>query len=155
MSEGQSPSPGEQPRSLGRSTLAVLAGFLATALISLATDQLFHVLKVYPPWGQAMDDPGQNILALSYRILYGIGGGYLAALLAPRNPMHHAIALGVVGLLPCIGGVAAATMVHLGPLWYPIALLVTAFPSAWLGGTFYMRLSRARNPENGDRNSAA
>ena len=55
---------------MGRSIVAVVAGFLAVVALSLATDQLFHVLEVYPPWGQPMNDTGDNLLALSYRVVY-------------------------------------------------------------------------------------
>ena len=126
------------PRRLGRSTLAVLAGFVATAVVSVGTDQVLHMLRVYPPWGQPMEEPGLNLLALSYRIVYTIGGGYIAARLAPRNPMRHALALGVVGLVPSIAGVIVAiTAVHLGPIWYPIAIVLTAMPCVWLGGIIH------------------
>jgi hypothetical protein len=64
---------------------AVLAGFIVVAAVSLATDQVFHVLKVYPPWGEPMRAPGANALALAYRIVYSILGGYITAKLAPRN----------------------------------------------------------------------
>src|SRR5882672_667509 len=53
------------PRNLLRSTGAVLAGMVAVIALSLGPDQLLHVLEVYPPWGQAMHEPGLNILALS------------------------------------------------------------------------------------------
>jgi len=38
----------------GRSVGAVLAGFVVVAGLSLATDQVLHVLRVYPPWGEPM-----------------------------------------------------------------------------------------------------
>jgi hypothetical protein len=80
-----------------RSTAAVLSGFLAVFALSLVTDQVLHVLGLYPPWGQPMHEPGLNALALAYRSVYAVAGSYLAARLAPRNPMRHALALGVVG----------------------------------------------------------
>jgi hypothetical protein len=49
---------GSQSRRLLRSTGAVVAGFMVVFVLSLATDQLLHVLNVYPPWGQPMHDPG-------------------------------------------------------------------------------------------------
>jgi len=52
------------------SVAAVVAGFGSVAALSLATDQLLHVLEVYPPWGEPMHDPALNLLALFYRILY-------------------------------------------------------------------------------------
>jgi surface polysaccharide O-acyltransferase-like enzyme len=81
---------------------------------------------------------GLNLLALSYRIVYAIIGSYLAARLAPRNPMRHALILGVIGIvLSSLGAVTAITMVDVGPAWYPIALVLTTMPCAWLGGALY------------------
>jgi hypothetical protein len=128
------------PRNLPRSIGAVLLGFIAVVGITLATDQLFHVLEVYPPWGEPMWDTGQNVLALSYRIVYATLGSYLAARLAPRNPMRHALVLGVVGFVASVAGAIVAIFVaDLGPAWYPIALVVTALPCAWLGGVLYVK----------------
>ena len=127
-----------QPRRLWRSTGALLAGFIVVVVLSLGTDQLLHVLEVYPPWGQPMYDTGLLSLALAYRCVYGVIGGYIVASLAPRNPMRHALISGVVGfVLSLVGGVAAMTTRDLGPIWYPSALVVTAIPCAWLGGLLH------------------
>ena len=131
--------PDPQPRRLGRSTGAVLFGFLAVVVLSLCTDELLHVLRVYPPWGQPMPAPGDNLLALSYRIVYGVLGGHIAARFAPRNPMRHAVVLGIVGLVVSTAGAIATIPMHLGPAWYPIALAVTALPCSWLGGLLFGR----------------
>jgi len=126
------------PRRTGRSAGAVLLGFAAVVALSLGTDQLLHVLEVYPPWGQPMHDPGLNLLALSYRIVYAIFGSFLAARFAPRRPMLHAMVLGFVGLVvSSAGAVAAISMADLGPSWYPIALVLTALPCAWAGGRLH------------------
>src|SRR5262245_38898610 len=118
-----------------RSTFAVLAGFFVVALLSLATDQVLHSLEVYPPWGEPMREPGLNLLALSYRILFTIFGGYLTATLAPDSPMRHVVVLGVLGtVVATAGALAAITMADLGPSWYPIALALTGFPCVWVGG---------------------
>ncbi len=122
------------PRRLGRSAAAIFLGFITVVVLSLGTDQLLHVLQVYPPWGQAMHDPGLNLLALSYRIVYTIVGGYITARFAPQNPIRHALALGVIGTIVGTAGAIATIPMHLGPSWYPIALVVTALPCAWLGG---------------------
>ena len=122
-----------------KSTAAVLLGLVAVIVLSLATDQVFHVLKVYPPWGQPMYDPRLNLLALAYRIPYAVLGSYIAARFAPRRPMRHALILGFIGLgLSLIGGIVAMRM-HLGPNWFPISLSLTALPCAWLGGVLYTR----------------
>jgi hypothetical protein len=125
------------PRRLLRSTGAVLFGFVAVVALSLGTDQVLHVLQVYPPWGQPMYETGLLLLALSYRIVYAVVGSYLAAWFAPRNPMRHALVLGVVGLVLSTAGAIATIPMDLGPSWYPIALVLTALPCAWLGGALY------------------
>jgi len=130
-------TPNTHRRRLGRSTVAVLAGFGAVAGLSLGTDQVLHTLRVYPPWGQAMAD-GLFVLATAYRIVYTVLGGYITARLAPHAPVRHALILGLVGLVPGVAGVIVAiAKPELGPLWYPIALAVSGLPCAWLGGVLY------------------
>ena len=125
---------------MGRSIVAVVAGFLAVAGLSLATDQLFHVLDVYPPWGQPMNDTGDNLLALSYRVVYTLLGGFITARLAPRAPMRHVMILALIGLVAgTAGAITAIAVGDLGPNWYPIAIAVTAFPCTWLGGRVGIR----------------
>src|SRR5688572_22304715 len=121
-------------RQLGRSTLAVTAAIIANVVLSLGTDQFFHVLGVYPPWGQPMYDASLNLLALSYRIVFGIVSGYLVARLAPHTPMRHATILGIIAVvLSTLGALAAITQADLGPAWYPIALAAVSYPCVWLG----------------------
>jgi hypothetical protein len=120
-----------------RSVAAIVGGFLAVVVLSLGTDQLLHVLKVYPPWGEPMPQPALNALALSYRIVFTIFGGYLAARIAPRNPMQHAMTLGLIGVVMGTLGAVATIPMHLGPAWYPIAIAATALPCAWIGGALY------------------
>jgi hypothetical protein len=123
-----------------RSVLAVLAGLVTIFVTHLGTDQLLHTLQVFPPWDQPMHDPGLNALALSYRIVFSILGCYVTARLAPRAPMAHALALGLIGTaLSIVGAIATADM-NLGPRWYPIALAASALPCAWLGGLLHRAL---------------
>lgn len=133
------PAAHAQPSRLWRSAAAVLAGFLSVVVLSLATDQLLHVLEVYPPWGEPMWNPGLNVLALSYRTVYTIASGYLTASLAPHARMRHVAVLGVIGLVAGAAGAIGTMNLGLGPRWYPIALAVTAFPCVWLGGWLYVR----------------
>jgi hypothetical protein len=144
MTVATSTTPRTYPRRLGRSTAAVLVGFISVAVLSLATDQVLHVLNVYPPWGQPMWDPRLNLLALSYRILYTVAGGYITASLAPHAPVRHVVVLGIIGFVTgTAGAIAAIGVADLGPNWYPIALALTGFPCVWLGGVLYS----TRHPE--------
>lgn len=124
--------------------LALLSGFVSIFVLSLGTDQLFHVLGVYPPWGEPMNDVGDNLLALGYRCLYGVLGSTIAARLAPSAPMAHALGLGAIGLPLSAAGMVAAIRVDLGPAWYPIALFLTVLPCAWLGGLLQRALDTAK-----------
>jgi nitrate/nitrite transporter NarK len=134
-----------RPRNLWRSTGAILLAFVIVVAISLATDQVFHVLEVYPPWGEPMNDPGLNLLALSYRCVYGVLGGYLAARFAPRNPMRHAIIIGAIGFVVSAIGAIGAIQMKMGPSWYPITLALTALPTAWLGGVLHRNRQQQRS----------
>jgi len=131
------------PRRPWRSTGAVLAGFVAVFVLSLGTDEVLHVLQVYPPWIQPMYDPGLNLLALAYRMVYGVLGSYITARLAPHAPMRHVWIGAIIGFVLSSGGVMAALRMKLGPVWYPVALALSVFPTAWLGGM----LHRRRHPE--------
>jgi hypothetical protein len=131
-------------RTWPRSLAALFYGFIAVVALSLGTDELFHLLKVYPPWQEPMYAPGQNALALSYRILYGILGSYITARFAPNRPMAHSLISGAVGTVLSVGGIIVALTKHLGPAWYPIAITATALPCAWLGGVIHRRMHPER-----------
>jgi hypothetical protein len=132
-------------RRIGRSILALLAGFIIGAALSLGTDEILHLTHVFPPWGQPVSDP-PLMLATAYRIVYGILASYIIARLAPSRPMLHAMIGGCIGLVVSTAG-AVATW-NAGPAfgnhWYPVALIVTALPTAWVGAK--IRLAQLRQP---------
>ena len=135
------------PRRIGRSIFAVIVGIVANIILSLGTDVLLHAVHVFPPWGASMvGNDGALLLATIYRTIYGVVGSYLTARLAPSRPMFHAVVLGALGLAVSILG-AAATW-NAGPAfgshWYPIALIVLALPTAWVGGK--IRLAQLGRP---------
>src|SRR6266702_2106658 len=124
----------QPPRRIPRSIGAVLAGFLVVVVLSHGTDTVLHATGVFPPEGYPMSD-ALFLLATAYRILYAVAGSYVTARLAPHRPMRHALAGGVVGLvLSTLGAVATWNRPDLGPHWYPLALVATALPCAWVGG---------------------
>jgi hypothetical protein len=121
-------------RRTGRSVVALLAGFVVVVILSLGTDVLLHTTRVFPPWGQPISNP-LFFLATAYRTVYAIVGSYITARMAPYKPMQHAIVGGVIGLVLSIVGAAVTwNKPELGPHWYPLALVVTALPCAWIGG---------------------
>lgn len=127
------------PSRRGKSVAAVFLGFLVVFVLSLGTDQVLHVLNVYPPWGQPMFDTGLYILALSYRTVFTVIGGYVTAKLAPHSAMRHVWTLGMIGFVVAIVGAIATIPMKLGPAWYPIVLAIIGLPCVWLGGVLYLR----------------
>ena len=124
-----------------KSAGALLLGFVAVVGLSIGTDQIMHSLGVYPPWGQPMTSTPLLLLALAYRSVYGALGSYLAARFAPIKPMQHAIALGGIGFVLSTLGAIGASQMDMGPLWYPVALVLTTLPCAWLGGYLFRKQS--------------
>jgi hypothetical protein len=119
-----------QPRRTLRSAGAVFAGLLAIVVLSTAADAVLHATGVYPPFPRRMAD-GLFALATAYRIVFGIGGCWLTARLAPANPMRHALVLGGIGTVLSAAG--AAAMGQYGPAWYSAAIILISFPCAWIG----------------------
>ena len=115
--------------------MALIAGFMVGLILSLGTDQIFHALGVYPPWGQTMSD-GLFALASAYRIVYTILGAYVAARLAPDRPMWHAMVLGWIGFVISLIGAAVTWNAQppVGPHWYALAVAVISLVCAWIGG---------------------
>src|SRR2546425_11759630 len=125
---GASMSPPAPPRRRWRSVGAVVAGFVVVFVLSVGTDQVLHVLKVYPPWGEPMAGV-LFVVATAYRIVYTVLGGYITARLAPHAPARHALILGLVGLVAGpLGVIANIATPQLGPLRYSIPVAVTGPP---------------------------
>jgi hypothetical protein len=125
-------------RSPWRSAFAIVAGILANAVPALLVDQVLHMAAVYPPWGQPMFEPGLNLLAFSYRLVFAVLGGHVTARLAPSAPMRHALILGCIGLLLAgAGAFVTITTMDIGPDWYPLALVVIALPASWAGARLH------------------
>ncbi|HLK05721.1 MAG TPA: hypothetical protein VKT53_14885 [Candidatus Acidoferrum sp.] len=125
--------------SIGRSILAVVAGFVVVIVISLGTDVLLHYVAGFPKLGEIYSDR-QFLWAAIYRTIYGIVGSYITARLAPRRPMKHALIGAAIGIV--LSSLAAAAtwnqVPSLGPHWYPVSLIVGALPTAWLGAQLHI-----------------
>jgi hypothetical protein len=121
-------------RRIGRSIIAVLAGFVVVVVLSIGTDVLLHAIGVLPRLGDAVSD-SLLLVATVYRTIYSVVGSYITAWLAPDRPMKHALAGGVIGLiLGIVGVIVTWNGAGMGHHWYSIALAVLALPSAWVGG---------------------
>ncbi|MEO8028077.1 MAG: hypothetical protein ABI823_16450 [Bryobacteraceae bacterium] len=127
----------------GRSLAALGASFLAVVVLSMGTDAIMYSSGAFPPLGQPMPD-ALFLVALAYRTLYGVAGGYIAARLAPYRPMQQALASGAVGLAISLVGVVMTwdKGPEMGPKWYSLALMATTIPCAWAGA----KLAEAHKP---------
>lgn len=126
----------EQPRRL-RSVGAVAAGLTAIFAVTTAVDVVLHATGVFPPLSAPPMSHALFLLAFVYRVVIDVAGSWLAARLAPRRPMRHALGLGAIGTVLSIAG--AVAMWDASRAWYPLALAVSALPCAWLGGRLVER----------------
>jgi hypothetical protein len=118
-----------------RSAIALLLGFLAILLLTSWTHGALRRLGLLSHEAFGMYDIRSNLLALTHRSLFAVLGSYVTASLAPRYPMRHALALGVVLLgLSIWLAIFRIRTYDTGPVWYAVTLAVTALPCAWLGG---------------------
>jgi peptidoglycan/LPS O-acetylase OafA/YrhL len=124
---------------------AVLGGLVLVVILDTAIDVVMHATGIYPPWFQPMRT-SLWLVAIGYRMIDGTIGGYVAARLAPDRPVAHALALGSIGFVLSIGGVAATWNKgpEFGPKWYPLALVFVSLPCALLGGFLRARQLRTR-----------
>lgn len=126
-----------------KSVGAVVAGFLTVVVLSIATDAILEAVGFFPPATKPEEYASWMLLiALIYRTVFTVLGGFVTAKLAPFNPKKHVIVLAVLGTIGGIAGVINGW--SYGNHWYPIALAVLAFPSVWYGGKLATNKSKPR-----------
>lgn len=129
-----------------RSAGAVLAGLVTIVVLSNATDTILEATGVFPPVAvqrdQGFDTKWMVSLAIFYRSVYAVAGGYVTAALAQNRPVRHAVALGIVGIV--LGVLGAVATWGMTPAWFNILLLVLGPPCVWLGAM--LRIGRPPNP---------
>jgi hypothetical protein len=115
--------------------LAVIAGLAFTIVIAIGLDFVMHSSGVFSDEVSDMTT-SDWLVAMSYRLVGAVGGGWITARLAQSRPQFFAIVLGIIGTVIGLAGLLVAWQASpaLGPLWYPLALVVTAVPCTWLGG---------------------
>ena len=119
---------------------AVLAGFITVVVLSTLTDFVMESIGVLPPVSdQGLFVTWMLVLALAYRSVYTILGGYITSYLAPEHNRRNVKILAVLGFIAGVGGVIGGW--NLSAHWYPIALAVTGPLFVLLGG----RLQQRRN----------
>lgn len=115
-----------------KSIWAVFAGILVNVILSTVTDFILESLGIFPPITEGLFITWMLTVALAYRMVYTVLGGYVTAWIAPQNPMKHVWILGFIGIV--LGSIGVVVGWDLSQHWYPIALVATAIPCTWLGG---------------------
>lgn len=132
-------------RRVGRRIGAVVAGFLVIGVLDTTIDLIMHQTGIYQAWFQPMRS-SLWLLAISYRAMDGIIGGYVTARLAPDRPIAHALALGILGIVLSTAGVVATWSKgpEFGPKWYSLTLVAIALPCSLIGGLIRARQLNAK-----------
>ena len=118
-----------------RLIISIVTGILVGSLLATATDHVFHVTEVYPPYGEPMFDGGLLFLALAYRVVFTIFAGYITAMLARDKAKKAVLILGIVNAIAWLGGTIA--LWEYATPWYNVAGIVTAIPLCMFGGRLY------------------
>jgi hypothetical protein len=133
---------------IGRTIVAMVAGIVFTAILSVATDLGLWAAGAFPPIGDVHTTP-QLLVATVYRTVFGIGGSYLTASLAPRS---DAACYGPRGPGTDRESHRGVDRSGFGPEWYSWALVVLALPTAWLAGKLHqIRSTRVPIIRQGER----
>jgi hypothetical protein len=120
-----------------KSILAVLAGYL---VFGVSTILLFAVTGVDP---QQEPGLGFRIWSTVYGVFFALTGGYVAARIAGRKEVAHAIA--VACILALLATVSLIAQPSHGSLWSQIAALGFMAPAAILGGMVRGRQVKTKN----------
>jgi len=116
-----------------RSILAIVIGFVFIGVLAFGTDAALRAAMpdAFGPAGR-VDSVPLLLFTQFYVFVYAVAGCYLAARIAGRKPMQHALILGALGLVFNIIG--SVKMWDTAPAWYHIVAILLVMPAAWLGG---------------------
>ena len=115
-------------RTVGRTVLAVIAGYLVNGILVAVTEQLFASII---PGAKTAPLVDYFALDLISQCLYTVIGGYLCYLIAQASQRTAIVALMGLGVL--VGAVSLVGSWKTEPHWYGIALLVVYSPCVWIG----------------------
>ncbi len=127
-------------RNIGRSVLAVVAGYLANGILVAITEPL---LRVRAPGAEAAQPLRYFVLDLMSQCLYTVAAGYLCSVIA--GPTRRGALAGLMGLGVLVGTVSLVLSWKTEPPWYGIALLAVYAPCVWIGGALKSRCRTERS----------
>ena len=115
-----------------RSAMAIVGGYLTMVLVvGLCT---YGLMLVTPSWFPGAGTPPGPYLAvnIAYSAIAALAGGYVAAWIAPRRPVKHALLLAAFALVMAIA--SAVLQGERQPRWYQVLLAVCMPMVIVLGG---------------------
>jgi hypothetical protein len=131
---------------MGRSILAIVAGFVVIGVLAAGTTALLGSAMpgVFDANGRSTS-VGWELAMHAYVFTYATFGCWLAGRLAPDRPMRHALILGVLGLIFNIVG--SALQWQTAPAWSHALGVGLVMPAAWLGGWLAARRGTVATPQ--------
>jgi SAM-dependent methyltransferase len=118
----------ETTSELPRSIVSVLVGYLALAVLAMATTGLAGVILLGST-ATSLSTPFV-IVSLVFALLAAGAGGWLTARLAPSKPWYHLAALAVLAMIPR----PLSGSVGPGPGWYHLAVAGVGILGVLVGG---------------------
>ncbi len=117
---------------------AIIAGFVTVFILSVITDFILESLHIFPPINNAAGYTWWMLLiALIYRSVYAVLGGYIIAWFSSKKPMRSVWILASIGFIFATLGLLANLDTPV--LWYPVLLVVFTIPSVWVGGKLQVK----------------
>jgi hypothetical protein len=137
----------EMKKNIFKSILSVLAGLFTVILLSNGTDTILEMTGVFPSITEQQTSgfriPWMAGLALSYRLIFLLVGGYVTAKLAPAKPMRHVLILGIIGCV--LGMLGAIASWGFAPGWFLLSPILAGLPLVWLGGLLNRKLTTVKS----------
>ena len=133
-----------------RSVLSVLAGIAVLTLASFAIEAALNplLLRAFPevlPGPEALSsNPWVRALTFGYGLMCVAAGGYIAARVASRLPVVHAVVMGIIQASLTILAMLSPVGNHASRLQW-IITAVLSIPAALVGGVVY----KGRKPNAG------
>jgi hypothetical protein len=118
---------------MARSILAVVVGFVVTGCLIVGTTQ--GVMAAFPAFFDARGGTthvGMLLAMHLYVAVFATLGCWLAARMAPTNPMRHALIVGALGA--ALNGFQVTQAWDMYPAWSNFVSIVTPMLWGFLGG---------------------
>lgn len=131
--------PSTKLRSIGRVTLAIIAGYVATLLLAVATTA---ILQLFVPEAITQHPPAwYEVFDLGYSVGYMAIGGFTAAMIG-RSTRASTVLAAIFLALGVMGAISGMDPVHSAPYQWAAALLGPAAILA--GGQIMLQRSQAQ-----------